>query len=354
MVSGGGSAEAAVQASLFIAGPTAVGKTAIAVAVAEALGGEIVGADAFQIYAGLDLLSAKPPPEALARVPHHLIGCVPPGESFNAARYREAALAAMADILARGKTPIVVGGTGLYLRALIRGLDDAPPSDEALRTELAATPLPALLERLEKLDPVAAAAVDRRNRRRVTRALEVCLLTGKPFSSFRRQWEETPDFAGVLLERDRAELSERIDQRTAAMFREGVVEEVRAAIRSGGVGVTAAQMIGWREIGALLRGECGEAECMEAIRRATRRYAKRQLTWFRRETMLQPVSLSSPNPLRPLRPLQSSSPASLLPSPSPGPSLSADTDRASEAHAVGEILTFFQRTRSAPPPRPSR
>ena len=287
------SASAAVQGAFFLAGPTAVGKTDVALAVAEACGGEIVGADAFQVYAGLDILTAKPPREALARVPHHLVGSVPLSEAFNVARYREAALAAMEDIRRRGRLPIVAGGTGLYLRALTHGLADIPPTPPELRAELAATPLPALLARLQALDPAAAAAIDTKNPRRVLRAVEVCLITGKPFSSFRREWEAQPLFHGVLLERSREELHGRIDRRTEAMFAEGAVEEVRAALATGEISATAQQVIGWREITALLRGELSREEAITAIRQATRRYAKRQLTWFRREPMFSPVSLTA-------------------------------------------------------------
>lgn len=283
----------AAQSAFFLAGPTAVGKTDVALAVAEACDGEIVGADAFQVYEGLDLLTAKPSREDLARVPHHLVGSVPLAEPFNVARYLEAAQAAIAGIRSRGRLPIVVGGTGLYLRALTRGLSDIPPASPELRAELAATPLPQLLERLETLDPEAARAMDTKNARRVLRAVEVCLLTGKPFSSFREEWQQQPHFEGVLLERTREELYERIDRRTHAMFEEGVVEEVRAALAAGGVGATAEQVIGWREITALLRGEMTRADALAAIQQTTRRYAKRQLTWFHREPMLIPISLSS-------------------------------------------------------------
>lgn len=277
----------------FLAGPTASGKTDVALAVAEACDGEIIGADAFQVYRGLDLLSAKPSPEVLARVPHHLVGTVPLGEPFNVARYLETALAAIADVRSRGRLPVIVGGTGLYLRALTRGLADIPPGDPALRAELEATPLPELLARLEALDPAAASAIDVQNPRRVVRAVEVCLLTGKPFSSFRQEWQTAPPFHGVLLERTRDDLYDRIDRRTVAMFAAGVVEEVRAALASGGVGATAEQIIGWREIVALLRRELPEADCIAAIQQTTRRYAKRQSTWFRREPMLHPVSLTA-------------------------------------------------------------
>jgi len=285
----------ATQAAFFLAGPTAVGKTEVALAVAEACNGEIVGADAFQVYRGLDLLTAKPPQESLARVPHHLVGSVPLAEAFNVARYLEAAQAAIADIRRRGRLPIVVGGTGLYLRALTRGLSDIPPASPELRAELASTPLPQLLERLETRDPEAAAAIDTKNPRRVLRALEICLVTGKPFSSFRQEWEKQPHFHGVLLERTREELYERIDRRTHAMFEEGVVEEVRAALAGGGVGSTAEQVIGWREITALLRSELTEADAIAAIQQTTRRYAKRQLTWFHREPLFVPISLSGEN-----------------------------------------------------------
>ena len=291
---------ATAQSAFFLAGPTAVGKTEAALAVAEACNGEILGADAFQVYRGLDILTAKPSPEALARVPHHLIGSVPLAESFNVARYLAAAQNALADIHRRGRLPIVVGGTGLYLRALTRGLSDIPPASPELRAELAATPLPLLLERLQTLDPAAAATIDAQNPRRVVRALEVCLATGKPFSSFRQEWERQPHFHGVLLERTREELYERIERRTHAMFAEGVVEEVRAALAAGEVGSTAQQVIGWREITALLRGELSQAEAIASIQQATRRYAKRQRTWFQREPMLIPLALSGAGDMTPL------------------------------------------------------
>ena len=291
---------AAAQGTFFLAGPTAVGKTEVALAVAEACNGEIVGADAFQVYRGLDLLTAKPSLESLARAPHHLVGSVPLAETFNVARYVEAAQAAIADIRSRGRLPIVAGGTGLYIRALTRGLSDIPPASAELRVELASTPLPRLLERLEALDPNAAAAIDIKNPRRVLRAVEVCLVTGKPFSSFREEWAKQPHFHGVLLERTREELYERIDRRTHAMFEEGVVEEVRTTLAAGGIGPTAEQVIGWREITALLRGELSTTDAIEAIQQATRRYAKRQMTWFHREPMLVPFSLSSTPDLTPI------------------------------------------------------
>jgi tRNA dimethylallyltransferase len=284
--------------AFFLAGPTAVGKTDLAVAVAEACNGEIVGADAFQIYAGLDLLTAKPAPELRVRVPHHLIGEIPLTRLFDVAQYRAEAGRRIADIRARGRVPIVCGGTGLYFRALTRGLAELPPADPALRAELESTPLDELVRRLAELDPASAQQIDTKNPRRVIRALEVCLLSGQRFSTFRAEWKATPPtIPGVFLTRDRAELHTRIDQRTEAMFAAGVEDEVRAA---GEIGPTAAQTLGWREIRKLLAGEMSRADCLAAIQQATRRYAKRQLTWFRREPFAATANLSTLADLAPL------------------------------------------------------
>jgi tRNA dimethylallyltransferase len=273
----------------IIAGSTAVGKSELAVAVAERCGGEIVGADAIQIYAGLDLLTAKPGPELRARVPHHLVGEVPLTQRFDVAQFAALAQQRIAEVRARGRLPILCGGTGLYVRSLTHGLAELPGADAALRAELEARPFVDLQRELAQLDPDAAAQIDLRNPRRVIRALEVCLLTGRPFSSFREQWQKSPDGArGVLLVRDRAELHQRIAQRTEAMFAAGVEDEVRAV---GEVGPTAAQAIGLREIRALLAGEITRPACIDAITLATRQYAKRQLTWFRREQTLTTLNL---------------------------------------------------------------
>lgn len=275
---------ALAHGALIIAGPTGVGKSELAVEVAERCGGEIVGADAFQIYAGLDLLTAKPAPELRARVPHHLIGEIPLTQTFNVARFLELASARMAEIRARGGVPVVVGGTGLYVRALIRGLSELPAGDPSLRAELEHAPLPELQERLRELDPAACAWIDLQNPRRLVRALEVCIASGKPYSSFRAEWRAAPPRrVGVVLTRERDDLYARIDQRVEEMFRDGVVEEVRSA---GEVASTAAQTLGLREIQAFIRGEMSQRECIAAIQQATRRYAKRQMTWFRKEAGL--------------------------------------------------------------------
>ncbi len=286
---------AARYGALIIAGPTGVGKSDFAVMAAQRLGGEIVGADAFQIYEGLDILTAKPAAELRQAVPHHLIGEVPLEKDFDVAQYLVLAERRMAEIRTRGKVPIVAGGTGLYIRALLRGLADLPPSDPALRAELSARPLAELQEQLAKLDPEAAAQVDLQNPRRVVRALEVCLLAGRPFSSFREEWTKPPrEECGVVLRGDRAELYARIDRRVEAMFAEGVVEEVERA--GDDLSRTARQALGWSVIRKLLAGEMTRQECIAAIQQATRRYAKRQMTWFRAERELRQTDVNEALP----------------------------------------------------------
>ena len=281
--------------AFFLLGPTAVGKSELAVQLAERIGGEIVGADAFQIYEGLDILSAKPSAALRARVPHHLIGEVPLSRSFDVAAYRTAALERIADIAGRGAIPIICGGAGLYARALTHGLsDDMPVADAALRASLENEPLPVLVERLRALDP--GGTVDEKNRRRVVRALEVCIATGQPFSSFRKEWDTEPAVRGVILSRPRAELIARIEQRTEAMFASGVVAEVAGA---NVVGFTAEQMLGLREIRSHIAGDLSLTSCKAAINIGTRQYAKRQATWFRRERQYTWMDLAAePEPLR--------------------------------------------------------
>jgi len=273
----------------FLTGPTASGKSAVAVLLAERVGGEIVNADAFQLYEGMDLLTAKPGAEERARVPHHLYDVVPAGEACDAQRFRELALPLLADIAARGRRPILVGGSGLYLKALSHGLADLPPANPALRAELAAQSLEVKQARLLELDPDAAANVPLANPRYVERALEICLLTGRPQSQLRSTFAGArPLGTGVTLDLPRAELHERIHRRLEAMVNSGLLDEVRSL---GEVGPTAARAIGLRELRAHLAGEWTLAEALAAMEQATRRYAKRQLTWFRRETWLQSICL---------------------------------------------------------------
>jgi tRNA dimethylallyltransferase len=273
---------------IHLAGPTGVGKSALALALADRLNAEIVGADAFQIYAGLPLLTAQPSPPDLLRVRHHLVGNVPATMAFDAQRYASDARAIIDGILARGRIALVTGGTGLYFRALIDGFAPTPAANPALRTELEGMDLPTLLIRLESADLEAVARIDVRNKRRVTRAIEIVETSGRPLADFRA----TPrsHARGLLLIRDRTELHERIEKNVRAMFEAGVVEEVRAL--GGEIGPTATRAIGLREIQALIRGEITRADCEAAMVIATRQYAKRQLTWFRHQTTFRPLDLT--------------------------------------------------------------
>jgi tRNA dimethylallyltransferase len=291
--------------AFFIVGPTATGKSEIAADVAREVGAEIVSADAFQIYRGLDLLTAKPESPTLAKAPHHLTGIVPLTEEVNAEKYRRAATYAIEEINSRSKLAIVVGGSGLYIKALTHGLAPLPESDPELRKKLNAMSLDDLRSQLSEVDPGTARKVDLKNRRRVTRALEICLLTGKPASKVVAGGDSSAVAlamaddsgrpassilaTGVFVFRDRNELYERINQRVEMMFERGVIEEVRTA---GTTSATASQMIGLREIRELLAGKKSLQQCIAEIQQATRRYAKRQLTWFRRQSNFLPLNLS--------------------------------------------------------------
>jgi tRNA dimethylallyltransferase len=279
-----------MKRAFFIVGPTAAGKSELAAEVAQRFGAEIVSADAFQIYQGLDLLTAKPDPSILAKARHHLIGTVPPGAEMNAEKYREAAQKIIQEIQGRGNPVIVVGGSGLYVKALTHGLAPLPGANEKLREKLEGSTSHELLRSLRALDPATAEKIDHQNRRRLIRAVEVCLLTGTPFSRQRREWNGPLAANGVFVYRERAELYARIDRRVEKMAEAGVVEEVRAA---HDIGPTAEQTLGLREIQELIAGEISQTECVARIQQATRRYAKRQLTWFQRQTNFAPLNLSA-------------------------------------------------------------
>jgi len=286
-----------MRRTFFIVGPTATGKSELAADVAREIGAEIVSADAFQIYRGLDLLTAKPDAATLAKAQHHLIGTTPLREEMNAEKYRRAASRVIDEIHSRGKLAIVVGGSGLYVKALTHRLAPLPESDPKLRERLNAMSLDELRSRLSELDSEAAGRIDMKNRRRVVRAVEICLRTGKPVSEVLAGVGDSGQpgsipATGVFVFRDREELYARINQRVEAIFESGVIEEVRAARE---VSATASQMIGFREIRQLLNGpaDAGSiSQCMAAIQQASRRYAKRQLTWFRRQTNFSPLNLS--------------------------------------------------------------
>jgi tRNA dimethylallyltransferase len=263
---------------MVLAGPTAVGKTDLAIRIAQHLQTEIVGADAFQLYDGLDILTGKPLPPQLMAVPHHLIGSLPLTEPCDAQKYAILAGRKIAALNQAGIVPLVVGGTGFYLQALEGTLPQLPHADLSLRAELYRLSTQDLLRDLETLDPLASKRIDRHNRRRIIRALEVCILSGKPFSGFLNNSEQVAPLARVALERPRAFLNERIDRRVDEMFDRGVVAEV-AAVKA--IGPTASQAIGFQPIRSLLAGAIDDSTCRKMIKQQTRNYAKRQLTWFR-------------------------------------------------------------------------
>ncbi len=272
-------------APVLILGPTASGKSAVALELAERLGGEIVSVDSMQVYRGLDIGTAKPSIAEQARIRHHLVDVAELKESFDAARFEILARATVAAIQARGQVPILCGGTGLYFSAWLGGLGSAPPADPTLRAELAMTPLEVLLQELAQRDPVTFGEIDRHNRRRVVRAVEVIRLTGQPFSSQRAHWGEIPaDLAGRCfgLLRDRRDLHERIARRVDEMFDRGLVEETERLLGTGlATNPTALQAIGYRQVAEHLGGLRGLRETIELVKVRTRQFAKRQLTWFR-------------------------------------------------------------------------
>jgi tRNA dimethylallyltransferase len=271
---------------IFLVGPTAVGKSAVALELAKRLDGEIISVDSMQVYRGLDLGTAKPSREEQQSVPHHLIDVVDLTESFDAARFVEFAREAVAQIQAKQRVPIFCGGTGLYFKAFLEGLGEAPPDDATLRAELELSPLPELLRELELKDPQTFQGIDRKNRRRVVRALEVIRLSGKPFSAQRADWKKEGGarkaelFFGFTRTGD--DLRNRIDARVDEMFARGLVAETERLISQGlEQNRTALQAIGYRQVVEHLRSERSLADTIALVRRKTRHFAKRQMTWFR-------------------------------------------------------------------------
>ena len=277
---------------LYIGGATGAGKSAVAIAIAETLGGEIVNADAYQLYSGIEIVTAAPSAADRERVPHHLFGCLRTDEDCNAGRFANLATPVIDSLLRRGKLPVVVGGSGLYLKSLTHGLSDLPPADAALRSQLDALSAEALNEELRRVDPAAATKIDAQNRRYVTRAVEISMLAGRPMSELKTDWENAaPDFDGVLIERPRDELYARINDRVPRMVEAGLLDEIRSLPPE--LSATAEKAIGVREVRAHLAGAQPLGDCVAAIQQASRRFAKRQLTWFRRETAFQRVCLEA-------------------------------------------------------------
>ena len=279
------------SAPVYLVGPTGVGKTAAALVLAERIPLEIVSADSMQVYRGLDILSAKPSPDERARVPHHLVDILDVTETFSAAEFRRLAGRAIADIRSRAKLPLVVGGTGLYIKALADGIFDGPEASSDIRqqflAEADANGPQALHARLAEVDPPAAARIATNDVRRIVRALEVYETTRRPISEHQTEWQRPRPCLMLGLRMLRAMLYQRIEQRVEAMFNAGVVEEVRRLVEAGiEHSPTAMQAIGLAEIIALLRGDHTLDEAKHAVKSNTRRYAKRQLTWFRKDARI--------------------------------------------------------------------
>lgn len=276
-----------------VVGPTASGKTALAIELAKRFNGEIISCDSMQIYRGMDIGTAKPTEEEKCGIPHHLIDIIEPSESFSAADYAPLAKAAADDIISRGKLPIFCGGTGLYLDAVLKATDYADvETDTALRAKLMSDAerdgAHAMWERLQNVDPEAAAATHENNVKRVVRALELYLSSGITKTEWDRRSRLRPtpyDSVIIALERGREEMYARIDKRVDIMMQMGLESEVRELITSGRLPrtSTAAQAIGYKEFISYLDGECTLTDVTENIKQSTRRYAKRQITWFKRD-----------------------------------------------------------------------
>ena len=275
---------------IVVCGPTASGKTALGATLAERLGGEVVSADAFAVYRGLDIGTAKPTADVRARVPHHLFDIADPRERYSAGMFVRDAEAAISDIRGRGRVAVVVGGTHFYVRALLYGLFPEPPKDTALRQQLEeqwAHDWEAVRRRLIELDPEVAARIAAADRQRTLRALEVCLVAGRPMSEL---WREhalgSSRFRFVLLglQPPREELRARISVRVEGMFAGGLVEEVRGLLAQGlSPSVHALKAIGYRECCQVLGGLCSVAQAQTMTEAATHKLAKRQMTWLRGE-----------------------------------------------------------------------
>ncbi|MEW5894098.1 MAG: tRNA (adenosine(37)-N6)-dimethylallyltransferase MiaA [Pseudomonadota bacterium] len=285
------STDAKLPSAIFLMGPTACGKTDLAVQLAEHLPCEIISVDSALVYRGMDIGTAKPDAATLARAPHHLIDLIEPTQSYSAEQFRQDALRLMAEITGRGRIPLLVGGTMLYFKALKEGLDALPEADPELRAEIEARAAelgwPALHAELARLDPKTAARLKPTDAQRIQRALEVCYLSGEPMSAlFARQKAEPPPYRLIeiaLIPSDRAALHARINQRFKAMIEAGLVDELRGLRERFDLnpGLPAMRCVGYRQAWQFLEGELDAAGLYETGAAATRQLAKRQLTWLR-------------------------------------------------------------------------
>ena len=288
---------------VVICGPTASGKTALSIALAKAFDGEVVSADSMQIYRRMDIGTAKPTREEMDGVPHHMLDVAEPGEAYSVSRYVEEATACVEDILARGKLPIVCGGTGLYIDGLIRGTDYQPAGTdngirERLEGEWEAQGAEQMMARLAAVDPDSAARLHLSDKRRILRALEVYLATGETITVHNARTKAIPPrYEAVMIglnTEPRQILYDRIDRRVGVMLEQGLLQEVQSLLEDGLLEGTAAQAIGYKELLAYFRGEMTLETAADLIRQKSRNYAKRQLTWFRRDERVKWIVYNAP------------------------------------------------------------
>ena len=288
---------------VVICGPTASGKTALSIALAKAFDGEVVSADSMQIYRRMDIGTAKPTKQEMDGVPHHMLDVAEPGEAYSVSRYVEEATACVEDILARGKLPIVCGGTGLYIDGLIRGTDYQPAgTDNGIREQLEgeweAQGAEEMMARLAAVDPDSAARLHLSDKRRILRALEVYLATGETITAHNALTKAIPPrYEAVMIglnTEPRQILYDRIDRRVGIMLEQGLLQEVQSLLEDGLLEGTAAQAIGYKELLAYFRGEMTLETAADLIRQKSRNYAKRQLTWFRRDERVKWIVYNAP------------------------------------------------------------
>ena len=276
---------------VIVLGPTAVGKSEVALHLAKSLNGEIVNADSQQVYRLMDIGTGKPSKADRERIRHHLVDIVAPNEEFNAALFRRLATESIRQIHARGRNVIVCGGTGLYLKALTRGLFEGPGQDpevrQALEQEITANGVASLYQRLERIDPTVGSSIHPNDRQRIVRALEVYRLTGRPLSEWQKEhgFQENPfEIFKIGLLRERAELYNFINLRCERMIEEGLLEEIRGLVERGfDLDLKPLRSVGYRQMGQVLRGTQSMNDAIEEMKQETRHLAKRQLTWFRRD-----------------------------------------------------------------------
>jgi len=276
------------QPLLILAGPTASGKTALSVELAQALDGEIISADSMQVYRGMDVGTAKVRPEETEGVPHHLIDIIDPDEEWNVMKFQQLAKEKITEIAGRGHLPMIVGGTGFYIHALAYDAEfEEEPENNGLRAELEALPTEELFEQLKALDPESALKIHPNNRKRVIRAIEYAKLNEEPISQLneRLKAKESPyRLAFLVLDMPREELYERINRRVDLMLEKGLVEEVKALMAQGYTSdLVSMKGLGYKELVPCLQGETSPEEAVELLKKSTRHFAKRQMTWMRRE-----------------------------------------------------------------------